>query len=53
VKPNLDLYHTPTRGSDVEDWLKRQREQYQRNQQGKPWVALDDLLDDNLEQAEE
>lgn len=44
MKPNLDLFHTPTRGSDVEDWIKRNRD---RRPKGSPWFAvLDKLLDD-------
>lgn len=44
MKPNLDLFHSPTRGSDVEDWLKRHRD---RCAKGTPWFStVDELLDD-------
>lgn len=35
--------HILHRGSDVEAWLKRERDQFQAN--SNTWCALDDLLD--------
>jgi hypothetical protein len=40
--------HQPRRGSDVEAWLKRERDKHDRYGDGTPdwmWCALDNLLD--------
>lgn len=36
--------HSPRRGSDVEAWLKAERDKYQERTEA--WYALDELLDD-------
>lgn len=38
--------HIPMRGTDVELWLKRCRDEYPRQHSNDAWTALDDLLDD-------
>jgi hypothetical protein len=44
ARPNLDFTHRPTRGSDVENWIKSARD---RRERGTPWYSvLDRMLDD-------
>lgn len=42
--------HLPTRGSDVEAWIKRRRDHFQYGDSA--WVTLDNLLDDYRDHAD-
>lgn len=38
--------HEPRRGSDVEQWLRRERDRYGQDRSVTEWRVLDDLIDD-------
>lgn len=49
MKPNLDLFHSPTFGSDVEDWIKQFRDRFPKD--APSYATLNELLTDYRQRA--
>jgi hypothetical protein len=49
--PSEPAQHIPRRGSDVEAWIKARRDSFQIGHHS--WYALDELLDDYREKADQ